>query len=79
MDILRTEGEIIQTLEFNLVSVSSYMILEFYSQHIKMELRNLMLTRYLIELAILEYSMLKIDKNLIVASAIYLVNKIRRV
>lgn len=38
-----------------------------------------MLARYLIELAILEYSMLKNDKNLIVASAIYLVNKIRRV
>ena len=44
-----------------------------------MELRNLMLARYLIELAILEYSMLRVDKDLVVASAIYLVNKIRRV
>jgi hypothetical protein len=38
-----------------------------------------MLARYLIELGILEYGMLKCDKNLVVASAIYLVNKIRRV
>jgi len=38
-----------------------------------------MLARYLIELAMLEYSTLKFDKNLIVSSGIYLVNKIRRV
>jgi cyclin B len=78
-DILRTEGEIIEALEFDLVGVSSYMILDFYSQHFKMEMRNLMLARYLIELGILEYTMLKFEKNMIAASAIYLVNKIRHI
>jgi len=36
-DILRTEGQIIDALEFDLVAVSSYMILDMYSLHIKME------------------------------------------
>ena len=55
------------------------MILDLYCQHAKLELRNLMLARYLLELALLEYATLKFDKVLLVASAIYLVNKIRRV
>ena len=72
------EGSILETLEFNLVGVSSFRFLEHYTKAIAMEEKNYFLCRYLIEIALLDYSMLKYKPSLIACAAIYLVNKIRK-
>jgi G2/mitotic-specific cyclin-B, other len=52
--------------------------LEHYGKVAKLEEKNFMLARYLIEMTLLEYKALKFPASLIASSAIYLVHKIRK-
>lgn len=78
-EILKAEGHIVQILSFDLVTISPWNFLSLYQELIQMEEKNFMLTRYLIELGILEYSTMKFDCSIMACAAIYLVNKIRRI
>lgn len=72
------EASILQVLDFNLLSVSSYRFLEEFVQFDELGEKNYFLARYLLEIALLEYKLLGNAPSLIAASTIYLVNKIRK-
>jgi len=73
------EGSILLTLDFNILCVSSLRFLEYYGLKVaKLEEKNYMLCRYLIEMALIEYKMLKFKPSLVASAAIYLVHKIRK-
>ncbi|CAK78899.1 unnamed protein product (macronuclear) [Paramecium tetraurelia] len=78
-EILEAEGKIISILSFDLLTTSPYRLLNVYQETAKLDLKNLMLSRYLIELSLLEYSMIQYSNNVLASAAIYLVHKIRRI
>ncbi|CAD8146391.1 unnamed protein product [Paramecium pentaurelia] len=78
-EILEAEGKIISLLSFDLLTTSPYRMLNIYQETAKLEQKNFMLCRYLIELSLLEYPMIQYSNNVLASAAIYLVHKIRRI
>lgn len=76
VEILEMEGNIISVLEFNLAVPTSYKFFERYSFIAKLDEQTSMMARYIIELALVEYEMLKFLPSQISCGAIYLANKI---
>ena len=77
-EILDMEGKIISCLNFNLTTPSSYRFLERYSRLAGFDDKLFNLSRYLIELALTEYKMIKYVPSNLASSAVYLVNKIHK-
>jgi Cyclin len=75
-EILDMEGKIIAALGFNMTHTSSYRFLERYSRVHGIDERTYYLARYLIELALIEYKMIKYAPSNIACSAMYLACKI---
>lgn len=63
-------------LDFNVCFPSSYRFLERFSKIAELNQRQFNLARYLIELPLIEYRMLKYSPSNIAASAVYLTLKI---
>ncbi|CAD8044253.1 unnamed protein product [Paramecium primaurelia] len=78
-EILQAEGQIISLLSFDFLTTSTYRMLNIYQETAKLEQKNFMLCRYLIELSLLEYPMIQYSNNVLASAAIYLVHKIRRI
>ena len=76
--ILDLEGHILSTLQFDLTFTSSNRFLERYAYLCDLDERNFNMTRYIIELALLEYKMIKYQPSLLASSAIYLVIKLNK-
>lgn len=73
------EGSIIEALNFNLITNSPLRFLEYYGNKVaKLDEKNYMLCKYLVEMSLLEYKMLQYKPSLIACAAIYLVHKIRK-
>lgn len=77
-EILDMEGKIISCLNFNLTTPSSFRFLERYSRVAGFDEKSFHLSRYLIELAAVEYKMMKYNPSTLAGAAIYLVNKIQK-
>lgn len=77
-EILQMEGSILLQLNFDLTVPSSLRFIDRYTRLIAMDQKSYMLTRYLIELALMEVQFLKYPPSNIACSAIYLTNKIYR-
>lgn len=77
-EVLDMEGNILKTLNFNLTFPTANRFLERYCFLLGFDEKNTHLARYLIELSLVEYKMLKYSPSMIAAAAVYLVNKIRR-
>jgi hypothetical protein len=75
-EVLEMEGKILATLNFNMTHTSSFRFLERYARVHGIDDRTCMLARYLIELALIEYKMIKYVPSNIACSAIYLACKI---
>jgi cyclin B len=73
------EGRILDALDFNITINSSYLFLNRYSHLHLVDNEILSLARYLIELALIEYGMLKFSQRNIAASSLYLACKILKV
>ena len=71
-DILKMEQSILSVLDFNVTTPSSYRFLERFAKVINADTPLFNLARYLIELPLIEYRMLKYSPSNIAASAIYL-------
>lgn len=78
-DILRLEADILLTLEFNLIMDNTMKFMEPFVKLVHMTPKNIHLTQYILELALLDMTFLKYKPSLLAAAGIYLVNKIRRV
>jgi len=77
-EILEMEGKIIAQLNFNLTTTSPYRFLERYAKVAGFDEKNFNLARYLLELALVDYKMIKYLPSNLACSAIYLVNKIHK-
>ena len=77
-EILDMEGQILSSLNFNLTTPSAYRFLERYTKVAGLDEKSFQLARYLLELAFIEYKMLKYVPSNLACSAIYLVNKIQK-
>ena len=75
-EILRQESQMLMQLDFNVVSPSSYRFLERFSKISSLNLKQFNLARYLIELPLIEYRMLKYTPSILAASAVFLTLKI---
>lgn len=75
-EVLETEGKIISQLEFNLVHVSPLRFAERYSRVVKLEPKFSTFTRYMLELCLLDYKMLKYTPSQLACAATYLANKL---
>ena len=70
-DILEMEFEILQALDFEVTFPSSFIFLNRYAKLLRADDVTKALARYLIELPLIEYRMLKYKPSMIAASAIY--------
>lgn len=77
-DILEMEGKILSTLEFNLTFISSLSFLDRYTKLIQLDEKPYFFAKYLIQLALIEYRMLRFSQSLIAAGAIYLIHRIKK-
>jgi Cyclin, C-terminal domain len=66
------EFSILTTLDFNITSPSAYRFLERYNKVVNGDTLMFNLARYLIELPLIEYRMLKYTPSNIAASAVFL-------
>jgi hypothetical protein len=71
-EILKMEQDILRTLDFNITAPSPYRFLERYNKIVNGDNIVFNLARYLIELPLIEYRMLKYSPSNMAASAIYL-------
>lgn len=71
-EILKMEYSIIQTLDFNLCTPSPYRFLERFTKIMNADSILFNLARYLIELPLIEYRMVKYTPSILAASAVYL-------
>lgn len=77
-EIFQMESSILITLDFNILSVSTFKFLDYFVRNEELGEKNYFLARYLIEIALLEYKLIGCSASLIAAATIYLVNKIRK-
>ena len=76
-EILKMEFQMLTQLDFNICSPSSYRFLERFSKIGNVNTKQFNLARYLIELPLIEYRMLKYCPSNLAASALYLSLKIQ--
>lgn len=77
-EILGMEGTILLTLDFNLLNISSLRLLEYYGKMAGLEEKNFMLSRYLLQMTLIDFKMLKYQPSMLACASIYLVHKIRK-
>ncbi len=70
------EGKILGSLEFNLTTTSSLRFLERYARLAEISEKGLNLAKYILELCLVDYKMLKYEPNILASSSLYLSNKI---
>ena len=74
--ILQMEGYMLKELNFNITFTSSYLFLQRFAKLLQADQKTYMMARYLIELALVEYGLVKYPPSHLAASAIYLAAKI---
>lgn len=77
-DILDMEGKILGTLQFHLTVTSSLRFLERYSKLAHMDQKGFHFCRYVLELALVEYRILKYIPSLLACASIYLYNRLTK-
>jgi hypothetical protein len=75
-ELLNIESRIITTLEFRITQSSSLRYLERYARVACLGSRDFNFARYLLELSLMEYEIIKWKNSHIAASVVYLVMKI---
>lgn len=80
-DILEMEKEVLNELEFSITSPSSLRFLEFYIQllQIKFDEQTLLFARYLLELFLVEYRMLKYSPSCVAAATLYITIRVKKI
>ena len=75
-EVLEMEGKILEVLKFNLLTHSANFFLERFAQLTDCTEKALMLARYLLELSLVEYKMIKFSPIHLASSAVYLSKKL---
>lgn len=77
-EILAMERKILQTLDFNIQITSSYRFLERLAKIAKVDPLIFNLSRYLLELSLVNYKMLRYTNSNVASSALYLALKMTK-
>lgn len=77
-EILEMERKMLSVLDFNIQITSSYRFLERYCKVAKADSLIFNLSRYLIELSLVKYDMLKYTNSNLTCSALYLALKMTK-
>jgi len=77
-EILHMEGLILSALDFDLTFTSAYRFLERYAYLCNFDTKSFNLAKYLLELAFIEYKMIKYPPSLLACCALYLTMKINK-
>ena len=70
--MINMENDILKALEFNIVIPSSFRFLEIYKQFLKFDDKFFFLCRYLIEVALIDYKLIKFKPSFIASSAVFI-------
>ena len=70
--MINMENDILKVLEFNIVIPSSLRFLEIYKQYLKFDNKFFFLCRYLIEVALIDYKLIKYKPSFIASSAVFI-------
>lgn len=77
-EIFAMESDILLTLDFNVTVPSSFRYMEIFNRYLKLEENAIMFCRYLLELFLVEYKMIKYNPSLLAASTMYITLKITK-
>ena len=77
-DILHLEKEMLLSLDFNITVPTTFRFLEIYSRFLKIDETYFMFSRYLIELFLIEYKMIKYKPSLIASAVLYITFKVTK-
>ena len=77
-DVIAMESEMLNTFDFNITTSSTFRFLELYNNFLKLDDSSFIFCRYLLELFLLDYRMLKYNPSLVAASTIYITLKITK-
>lgn len=77
-EILEMEKDMLQTLDFDIQITSSYRFLERYAKVQKVDQLIFNMSRYLLELALVNYKMIKFRSSNLAASSLYLSMKMTK-
>ena len=78
-EILETEGSILKQIDYCLTFPSSFCFLERFARLAQCSKENFVLARYLIELCLVDYKMIRFSNSLVAAASVYLTHKIKAV
>jgi G2/mitotic-specific cyclin-B, other len=78
-EVIQMETSILKQLDYNITVPSSYRFLERFSKVACLTDQQFALSKYLIELCLIDYRMLRFNNSMIAASAIYLTHKIKNI
>eukprot|EP01017_Pseudomicrothorax_dubius_P025144 TRINITY_DN2682_c0_g5_i1.p1 TRINITY_DN2682_c0_g5~~TRINITY_DN2682_c0_g5_i1.p1 ORF type:complete len:399 (+),score=120.75 TRINITY_DN2682_c0_g5_i1:209-1405(+) len=76
VDVLDMEGKIISALQFNLLTISPGRFLDRYSRISRLDSKFFFFTRYMLELCLLDYRMLRYTPSQLACAAVFLANKL---
>ena len=78
-EILAMEMSILKQLEYNVTVPSSYRFLQRFTRVSNCSEQQVALVRYLVELTLIDYKMIRFSNSIIAASAVYLMYKIKNI
>jgi cyclin B len=77
-EILAMENDILAVLQYNVTVPSGFRYLEIYNYFLKIDETSFMFCRYLLELFLVDYKMLKYNPSLLASSTLYITVKITK-
>jgi hypothetical protein len=77
-EILAMENDILAQLEYNITVPSAFRYLEFFNYNLKIDDNGFMFCRYLLELFLIDYKMIRYNPSLLAAASIYITLKITK-
>lgn len=77
-EIFQMENDMLSTLEYNITVPSSFRYMEVFNRYLKLEENAIMFCRYLLELFLIEYKMIKYNPSLLAAATMYITLKITK-
>lgn len=78
-DIISMESSMLKLLNFNICTPSSFRFLERYCGLIGATDKQFALARYLVELTLIDYRMLRFSRSIIAAAGVYLMHKVDQI
>jgi cyclin B len=77
-EIFQMENDMLSILEYNITVPSSFRYMEVLNRYLKLEENAIMFCRYLLELFLIEYKMIKYNPSLLAAATMYITLKITK-